>query len=102
MIFDILIVIQQAILLIVYLIAIWKGDWYLRLLAAGVLFFMFGYLAVDSQLRYMVTVMPLVIAVSVVGMERFIRTAFLNRQLRLFRAGKNGEPETNESGFGGI
>jgi 4-amino-4-deoxy-L-arabinose transferase-like glycosyltransferase len=88
MFFDVLIVIQQAILLILFLIAIWKGDWYMRLLAAGVLFFMFGYLAVDSQLRYMVTVMPLVIAVSVVGMERFLRTVFQNGQLHLFSVGK--------------
>lgn len=88
-IFDFLIVIQQAILLILFLIAIWKGDWYTRLLAAGVLFFMFGYLAVDSQLRYMVTVMPLVIAVSVVGMERFLRTVFQDRPLQLFPARKN-------------
>jgi 4-amino-4-deoxy-L-arabinose transferase-like glycosyltransferase len=101
-IFDILIVIQQAILLIMFIIAIWKGDWYLRLLAAGVLFFMFGYLAVDSQLRYMVTVMPLTIAVSVVGMEGFIRTAFINRPLPLFQVGKEKEPQTNESGSGGI
>ncbi len=41
------------------------------------------------QLRYMVTVMPLVIVVSVVGMDRFFRTAFLNRKLRLFPAEKN-------------
>jgi 4-amino-4-deoxy-L-arabinose transferase-like glycosyltransferase len=100
--FDILIVIQQAILLIAFLIAIWKGDWYMRLLAAGVLCFMFGYLAVDSQLRYMVTVMPLVIAVSVVGVERFVRTTSFNWPMRLFRMGKNGEPETNESGSGRI
>jgi 4-amino-4-deoxy-L-arabinose transferase-like glycosyltransferase len=87
MFFDILIVIQQAILLILFLIAIWKGDWYVRLLAVGVLFFMFGYLAVDSQLRYMVTVMPLVIVVSVVGMDRFIRAQSQNGKLRLFLAG---------------
>lgn len=88
--FDILIVIQQAILLIVFIIAIWKGDWYIRLLAAGVLFFMLGYLAVDGQLRYMVTVMPLVIAVSVVGLERFFRTAFLNRSGHMSRIGRIG------------
>jgi 4-amino-4-deoxy-L-arabinose transferase-like glycosyltransferase len=88
MVYDYLIVLQQAILLILFLIAIWRGDWYMRLLAVGVLFFMFGYLAVDSQLRYMVTVMPLVIAVSVIGMDRFIHSAFQDRQLRLFSAGK--------------
>jgi 4-amino-4-deoxy-L-arabinose transferase-like glycosyltransferase len=87
MIFDLLIVVQQAILLILFLIAIWKGDWYMRLLALGVLFFMFGYLAVDSQLRYMVTVMPLVVAVSVVGMDRFIHM-LQERQLRRFSIGK--------------
>jgi 4-amino-4-deoxy-L-arabinose transferase-like glycosyltransferase len=97
-IFDILIVVQQALLLLAFIIAIWKGDWYIRLLALSVLFFMFGYLAVDSQLRYMVTVMPLVIVVSVVGVDRFIHTTSFNWPLRLFRAGRNGEPKTNESG----
>jgi 4-amino-4-deoxy-L-arabinose transferase-like glycosyltransferase len=87
MFFDYLIVLQQAILLILFLIAIWRGDWYMRMLAVGVLFFMFGYLAVDSQLRYMVTVMPLVIAVSVIGMDRFIHT-FQDNHLRLFSAEK--------------
>ncbi len=61
----------------------------MRLLAVGVLFFMFGYLAVDSQLRYMVTVMPLVIVVSVVGTERFLRTVFQDRRLQLFSTRKN-------------
>jgi len=46
---DQLIVIQQAIMLVAFLIAVWKGNWYVRLLAACVLFFMFGYLAVDSH-----------------------------------------------------
>jgi 4-amino-4-deoxy-L-arabinose transferase-like glycosyltransferase len=96
--FDFLIVVQQAILLLAFLIAIWKGDWYIRLLAVSVLFFMFGYLAVDSQLRYMVTVMPLVIVVSVIGVERFIRTSSLNWPLGLFRTGKTEGPKTTESG----
>ncbi len=82
-------------MLVTFLIAVWKGDWYLRLLAAGVLFFMLGYLAVDSQLRYMVTVMPLVIAVSVVGVDRFIGASVfvINSctRLQLKRVQKSGD-----------
>jgi hypothetical protein len=69
---DQLIVIQQAIMLVAFLIAVWKGNWYVRLLAACVLFFMFGYLAVDSQLRYLTPAIPLIISVSVIGVDRLI------------------------------
>jgi 4-amino-4-deoxy-L-arabinose transferase-like glycosyltransferase len=89
--FDNLIVIQQAILLVTFLIAVWKGDWYLRLLATGVLFFMLGYLAVDSQLRYMVTVMPLVIAISVVGVDRFIHALMRNKRPYLLAVEESSE-----------
>lgn len=70
MVLDYIVVIQQAILLFIFLVALWKGDWFLRLLALSVPVFMFGYLAIDSQLRYMLPVMPLIISISVVGASR--------------------------------
>jgi len=69
---DYLVIIEQAVLLIVFLLAIWKGNWLLRVLALSVPFFMFGYMAIDSQLRYMIPAMPLVISVSVIGVHLFI------------------------------
>lgn len=77
--FDYLIVVQQTILLITFLIAIWKGDGYIRLLAGSILFFMLGYLAVDSQLRYMIAVMPIIISISVIGVARLIQGRIRNK-----------------------
>jgi hypothetical protein len=71
MLLDYVVAVQQAILLFVFLIAVWQGDRYLRLLALSVPVFMFGYLAIDSQLRYMIPIMPLVISIGVVGLRRF-------------------------------
>jgi 4-amino-4-deoxy-L-arabinose transferase-like glycosyltransferase len=70
MLLDYFVVLQQAILLFVFLIALWKGDWFMRILAFSVPVFMFGYLAIDSQLRYMIPVMPLVISIGIVGLYR--------------------------------
>lgn len=80
MLFDYLIVMQQAILLIAFILAIWKGNWYIRLMAASIVFFMLGYLAVDSQLRYMIAVAPIIISISVVGMARFFEARIRNKQ----------------------
>lgn len=85
MIIDDLIVLQQAILLAAFLFALWKADWYLRLLAAGALFFMLGYLAVDAQLRYMVTIMPVIIVISAAGIHRFFLRDDPGRGVEQFR-----------------
>ena len=69
---DYLVVVQQAILLLAFLFALWKGDWLLRLLASGVPVFMLSYMAVDGQLRYMAPVMPLVIVIGVLGIEKIL------------------------------
>jgi len=69
---DYLVVAQQAILLLAFLFALWKGDWLLRLLASGVPVFMLSYMAVDGQLRYMAPVMPLVIVIGVLGIEKIL------------------------------
>jgi 4-amino-4-deoxy-L-arabinose transferase-like glycosyltransferase len=79
---DNLIVVQQAILLVAFLFALWKADWTLRLLAVGVFFFMLCYLAVDAQLRYMVTIMPVIIVISAAGTYRFLLTLNLDRRHR--------------------
>jgi 4-amino-4-deoxy-L-arabinose transferase-like glycosyltransferase len=81
---DYLVVIQQGILLVTFMMAIWKGNWYMRLLAASVLFFMLGYLAVDAQLRYMIVVMPLVISISVIGLARYIQAQIRGKQPRQY------------------
>lgn len=70
---DELIVIQQAFLLVLFLIGVWKGNWYVRFLAVCVLLFALAYMAIDSQLRYMIPVMPLVIVISVAGIDCYIR-----------------------------
>ena len=67
---DYLIVIQQAILLIAFVVALWKGDWLLRLLASAVPVFMLSYMAVDSQLRYMAPLMPVIIVITIVGIGK--------------------------------
>ena len=69
---DYLVVVQQAILLLAFLFALWNGDWLLRLLASGVPVFMLSYMAVDGQLRYMAPVMPLVIVIGVLGIEKIL------------------------------
>jgi 4-amino-4-deoxy-L-arabinose transferase-like glycosyltransferase len=76
MLLDYLVVVQQAILLLAFLFALWKGDWLLRLLASGVPLFMLSYMAVDSQLRYMAPVMPLVVVISVLGIEKILPRQF--------------------------
>ncbi len=73
MLLDYLVVVQQAILLVSFLVVLWKGNWLLRLLAAGVPLFILSYMAVDSQLRYLVPLMPLIIVISVVGMGNISR-----------------------------
>jgi hypothetical protein len=76
---DYVVAMQQAILLLAFLVALWRGDWFLRLLALSVPVFMLGYLAIDSQLRYMIPIMPLVIAIGVVGSSRlFVPRVFNN------------------------
>jgi 4-amino-4-deoxy-L-arabinose transferase-like glycosyltransferase len=76
MLLDYLVVVQQAILLLAFLFALWKGDWLLRLLASGVPLFMLSYMAVDSQLRYMAPVMPLVVVIGVLGIEKILPRQF--------------------------
>jgi len=66
---DYLIIVQQILLLIAFLLAIWRGDWRLRLLALCILFFMIAYLAVGSQLRYMIPVMPVIGLMSAIGIH---------------------------------
>jgi len=63
-ILDYLIVVQQAILLVALLFVLWKGDFRPRLLALGLPFFMFSYMAIGSQLRYLLPVAPLIIVLS--------------------------------------
>jgi len=69
---DYLVVVQQAVLLLAFLFALWKGGWLLRLLASGVPVFIMSYMAVDSQLRYMVPLMPLVVVISVLGLDQIL------------------------------
>lgn len=71
LVLDYFVIAQQALLLVAFLIALWKGNWFLRMLALSVPFFMLGYMAIDSQLRYMIPAMPLVISVSVIGVSSF-------------------------------
>jgi hypothetical protein len=70
MFLDYLVVVQQAVLLLAFLFALWKGGWLLRLLASGVPVFIMSYMAVDSQLRYMVPLMPLVVVIAVLGFDQ--------------------------------
>jgi len=68
---DYLIVFQQLILLILFLYAVRKGDRFTRLIASSILVFMLSYMAVDSQLRYLLPVAPLVLVIGVFGLTKF-------------------------------
>jgi len=68
---DYLIVFQQLILLILFLYAVRKGDWLTRLIAASILVFMLSYMAVDSQLRYLLPVAPLALVIGIFGLISF-------------------------------
>jgi len=63
-ILDYLVVIQQGVLLAALLFVMWKGDYQSRLLGLGLSFFMFSYMAVGSQLRYLIPVAPVIIVLS--------------------------------------
>ena len=65
---DYLIVFEQLILLILFLYAVRKGDWFTRLIASSILVFVLSYMAVDSQLRYLLPVAPLVLVIGVFGL----------------------------------
>ena len=70
-ILDQLIVLQQLALLFLFLVGVRKGDWFTRLIAGSILIFMLSYMAVDSQLRYLLPVAPLVIIIGVFGLFDF-------------------------------
>jgi 4-amino-4-deoxy-L-arabinose transferase-like glycosyltransferase len=70
-ILDRLIVFQQLVLLFLFLVGVRKGDWLTRLIAFSILIFVLSYMAVDSQLRYMLPVAPLVVIVGVLGLVNF-------------------------------
>lgn len=68
---DYLIVFQQLVLLILFLYAVRKGDWFSKLIAWSILLFVLSYMAVDSQLRYLLPVAPLVLVIGVFGLITF-------------------------------
>ena len=89
-ILDQLIVLQQLVLLLLFLVGVRKGDWFTRLIAGSILIFLLSYMAVDSQLRYLLPVAPLVIVIGVYGLfdiwPRLVdKSGFLVRLLRFER-----------------
>jgi hypothetical protein len=72
MFLDYLVVVQQAVLLLAFLFALWKGGRLLRLLTSGVPVFIMSYMAVDSQLRYLIPLMPLVVVIAVLGFDQIL------------------------------
>ena len=66
---DYLAVFQQAIILVAFLFSLLKGGWWPRYLAFGFGLFIFSYMLVDGQLRYLVPIMPSVISVSAMSLH---------------------------------
>lgn len=66
-ILDNLIVLQQFILLIALIVGLMRNDKLLRIFGIGTLIYGLSFLAVDSQLRYLVPVMPVLIVIGCLG-----------------------------------
>jgi len=66
---DYLIVVQQAVILVAFLFSLFKGGSWLRYIAFGFGFFIFSYMLIDGQLRYLIPIMPSVILISVMSLH---------------------------------
>lgn len=60
----------QAVLLVTALLGVWVTRWHSWPLPASIIVVSLSYMAIISELRYLVLVMPLVISLSVVGIQK--------------------------------
>lgn len=84
-ILDYLVVVQQIILLAAILFVMWKGEVRLRLLGLSLFLFMSTYMAVGSQLRYLIPIAPTIIVLSALSIPYFLPGYFSTRFPDFFR-----------------
>ncbi len=84
---DDIVVVQQFILMALFLVVLWTGNWMHRLITAGLFLFMFSYMAVDSQLRYLMPILPVVVSMCVLSFGYLFPKYFQDDDTRIFDPG---------------
>lgn len=84
-ILDYLVVAQQVILLVAILFVMWKGEARLRFLGLSLFLFMATYMAVGSQLRYLIPIAPSIIVLSALSIPYFLPNLFSTRIPDIYR-----------------
>jgi 4-amino-4-deoxy-L-arabinose transferase-like glycosyltransferase len=79
---DYLVIFQQAILLVALVFSLTKVGWQTRYLAISLALFIFSYMLVDGQLRYLIPIMPVVISISTISLLYLFPTYFSPSELK--------------------
>ena len=78
---DYLTVLQQIVLLIAFVLGLRLKNDQLRLFGLSILVYCFSYLAIDSQLRYLVPLMPIVIVIGAIGIIEYGKAILLRKSV---------------------
>jgi hypothetical protein len=60
--------VQNIFLLTAFVLGLRKNNWVIRIVGYSTIFYLFLYLLVDAQLRYIIPVMPGIIVIGSVGL----------------------------------
>jgi len=70
--FDVLIVIEQTVILLFFLLGLRAAGWSVRLMGLAVTIYLLAYMAIEAQLRYVIPVASIILAIASIGISSLL------------------------------
>ena len=70
--FDVLIVIEQTVILLFFLLGLRAGGRFVRLMGLAVAIYLLAYMAIEAQLRYVIPVASIILAIASIGISSLL------------------------------